>query len=182
MRRIIIPVCIARCLPGAACAPTKVKVYAKCNTKNVCEAGAEAEWALQRSGTTSFKSGSTFSASELYFDISGTSIPVTANSGTIFVIAKLADGSTAANTFSWTKSGTSLIPSNPAAIDAWLANYDGVVVSIETELQDIVVAQVNGNNTFAAVAMHNSSSMGSASASWYYGGNPGDPKPPTQEQ
>ena len=122
MKYILIPICVAGCLLATACAPNKVKVYAKCNTNNVCEAGAEAEWGLQRNGTTSFRSGTTFSASEFYFDISGTNVPITATGGAILVVVELTDGSTAANTFSWTKSGTSLVPSNPSALEAWLAN------------------------------------------------------------
>ena len=180
MKYIIISACIAGCLSLTACAPNKVKAHAKCNTNDVCEAGVEAEWQFNKSGRTDFKTGSSFDAADFYLSTVGTNIPISATSGTILVIAQLTDNSTVSNTFSWTKSGSNLIASNPSAINTWLSTYDGSVVSLEVELQDISVMPTNGTNTFSATAMQNSATVGAASTSWYQG-TPGGPKPPTQE-
>lgn len=165
-------------LTGCAATPDRITVTAECQVSSGdCSIKGEATWELEKSGRTRFKSGSSFDASSLAVDVSASNVNVTGTSGAVFVNAKLAGGGTASNVFNWTRSGDVIVPSNAAAINAWLANYDGQITELTTELHSIDVSQHTGTNTFAAEAYYDGLLVDGAATSWYNSG--GGWNPPT---
>lgn len=66
---------------------------------------------------------STFDASQMRVDISTTNVAITNSTGNFIV--SLYDGSTliAQNTFAYYRSGNSLYPTDPSAINSWVSGY-----------------------------------------------------------
>ncbi len=90
----------------------------------------------------------------------------------VFTVSVLSGGSTlAASTFAYTRSGNNFAPANPSAVSAWIQSYAGSIDEVDIELDNMVIAEVDGSNSVSVTAYYGGGSIGNSSSTWLHHNN-----------
>lgn len=156
----------------AACSITVEPVSdAACTpTNNVIREGSECGGGLR--GTVSQAvSPTSLSVYDLKIDLSDSTVLVESTDGWASITVKKVDGSIAATTAEWTRVGSELIFSDPAAVEAWLAGIQQNIEEFTLDINDIEVTESEGTNVFSMEFIHEEEIVDGASTSWYSSGS-----------
>lgn len=135
-----------------------------------CGGGGRVTFPFKSAGTMK----SAFDASLLSVDFSSSNVSLASNSGYLTVTIDLDDGSTVANSFPWVRSGSELIASNPAAVNAWVQPYLVDAVEVDVDL-DYQMNMISGTNLVVAEIDYAGSTQAGSSYSYYNNNDGGCP-------
>lgn len=111
-------------------------------------------------------------------DTSSSTTTITGTSGDVYVEVEMPGSVTHSQTFSWTRSGSMIVPHNPTAVATWLSQYWDDAVDIRLEFLNITVAQNSGANMVVLEAVYDGVVESGDAVSWYNPGGSGCPFPP----
>lgn len=116
------------------------------------------------------ESQSTFDAAQFSIDTSGSNVGVPSNGlVTIYLIDAEANSVQASRVFSWVRSGTDLILSDPNAVNEWALAEGGTANSLEYAVHEFAVSQNTGSNTLVATTQYEGATYASSTTSWNVG-------------
>lgn len=111
--------------------------------------------------------GGSFDAAKLSWDFSGSTTPITTTSGNAVVVATLTNSSTVSTTLGWTRVGQTLVPSNPTAVNSWLASIKSPIDSVDITFTTIATDNYAGTNVITGEVKYDSVVQNGAASAWY---------------
>lgn len=111
--------------------------------------------------------GGAFDAAKVAWDFSNSTTPILSNSGYVNVEVTLANTATSSTSFAWTRVGQTLVPQNPSAVNAWLANLKSPVASVDFSLPTIGVDNYAGTNVITGEIKYDTVVQAGAAYAWY---------------
>lgn len=160
-RKRLIPLILIASIPlmGMSCSGVQWKVTAKCKTGGECEVGGEMGGTLPKQKGSLldmlYLSGDTIDAAAFAIDVSDSSVSVP-NTGNVTVrLVDSANNSTVASqNFPWVLNGSSIVLSDPNAVNNWAMQYGGNADTVKYDLSPFQTTQQVGTNTFVAEAIY----------------------------
>lgn len=124
---------------------------------------------------------SDFDASNLYASVSGSDVSFVSSSGSVTATLLDAYGSSIdAEVFSWYRSGSQILLSNPSAVTSWVQQNGPSAEDLNFTWTNLMVEEHTGSNTMVVEVFYDSDLQGGDSHSWYV--NPNGDGPPQQQQ
>lgn len=111
--------------------------------------------------------GGSFDAAKLSWDFSGSTTPITTTSGNAAVVATLTNSTQLSTAFAWTRVGQTLVPSNPTAINSWLAGIKSPIDTISITFGTITTDNYAGTNVMTGEVKYDSVVQNGAASAWY---------------
>lgn len=114
-------------------------------------------------------SGALPDASAFSMNISGSTITYPSTGQVTITITNSSSNSVvAAQTFSWVRTGNTLVLANPAAVNAWASGISSAADEVSYQLVPFEAQAAAGNNTIVAASVYQGQTTASASSTFCY--------------
>lgn len=139
MKNVLLMTTLMAAVAATGCAGSKWRVSGKCQSGKGCEVEGSIEGVIKSSGANLvarlYESREVFDAASFSLDISGSTLSVPAQGLVTVNLVDSGSGATVTSaTVPWRRDGTSIVLSNPDAVNQWALAHGGSADSLNYKL------------------------------------------------